>query len=179
MLLFNILIIDDQKFKLLDIMEHVDNKKVIVDYASDVYSSIELIKAKRYNLIFLDITLRENGSKNEFKGIDILDFLDNEEIDSPVIILTQFFNFNDLSMSVNQRGYYEKNHYFQDEVEYNFSTDLDLHYLPNLHMFLSQNYYLNYFGCILYIQNDIIWVDCLKKLMSELGGKKYESIVIR
>lgn len=176
--MFNILIIDDQEFKIRDIKKQINSEKAKVEWSSDLFESKQLIKQNSYNIIILDITIREGLSKNEFKGLDILDFMEDEEINSAVIVLTQFFNFNDLSLSMKQRGYSIKNDFYHQEIEYNCPTDIDLHYLPNLHIFLSQNYE-NYFGSILYVQNDIIWVECLKKMLFELGGIDYESIIIR
>lgn len=176
--MFNVLIIDDQAFKMNDIKNHISKSKAKTTCSSDSFTAKKLLKILHYDLIVLDITLRESFSKNDFVGIDILDYLDDEEIESPVIALTQFYDFNDLSKSSNEKGFHMQNAYYKKQPDYNIPDDLDLHELPNLHKFLSQNY-INYFGCILYIQNDIVWVECLKKMMYKLGGNEYESIIDR
>lgn len=176
--MYNVLIIDDQAFKMNDIKNHISGSNARITCSSDSFTAKTFLKQSHYDLVILDITLRENYSKNDFVGIDILDYIDDEEIESPVIALTQFYNFNDLSLSTNEKGFYMQNIFYKKQPNYNLPDNLNLHELPNLHKYLSQNY-INYFGCILYIQNDIIWVECLKKMMYKLGGKKFESIIDR
>ena len=179
MSLFSLLIIDDQDYKKDDIINCINKSIVEIDHSYDTFVSKKLLKSKSYNLIILDISLNENVYlSNDFSGIDILDYLDEEKIDTPVIVLSQFYNFNDLSQSSNKRGLYFQNDYFKKEHKYECPSDIDMHLLPNLHTYLSQNYF-NYFGCILYIIDDKTWINSLSKMMYKIGGVDYENIIIR
>lgn len=175
--MYNILIIDDQDFKIKDIVSKLNKKIIKYDFAMDLLNAKEKIKEKKYDVIFLDMTLSDGISNNEFVGIDVLNHLDYLEIDTPVIVVTQFYNFNDLSCSAEKADFFLENERYNQELNYDFSSNSDIHELPNLHLYLSENFE-NYFGCVLYIQNNPIWVKGLKSMLYKLGGKEYENIVI-
>lgn len=174
--MIKILIIDDQEFKLKDIRKQLDVNQVTIDFATEILSSQRKLSSTLYDLILLDMTIKDSWSPNEFAGMDMLSFLEEINVSTPVIVITQFYNFNDISESTGNSGYYKVNKYYKRDIEYSFSADEDIHYLPNMHEYLSQNF-INYFGCVLYIQNDTHWVKNFKKVLKQLGGNKYESIV--
>lgn len=173
----NILIVDDQQYKLDDIRNQLNAERVIVDSVTTLFSAKSIVNIQQYDLILLDITLKNSISKNEFVGIDVLAHLQENEINTPVIAITQFYNFNDYSLSKDKAGFYLINEHYCKEFEYNLSPSLDVHILPNLHEYLSQNF-INYYGCVLYLQNDTVWINCLKKMLFKLGGEKYENFII-
>ena len=177
MQLYNILIIDDQEFKLKEIDNVINKECSICDYAMDLLTAKKKIKQNKYEFVLLDMTISDGISNNEFVGIDILNYLDTFEIATPVIVITQFYDFNDLTKSADKNGFYLDNKKYNKELTYNFSTQIDIHELPHLHLYLSENY-RNYLGCVLYIQNNSLWSKSLKTLLAKLGGEGYENIII-
>lgn len=178
-ILIKILVIDDQKFKLEDIKKQFNPELVIGDAATNIHIAKSKISSTSYDLILLDMTIKDSLSYNEFVGIDILTYLEDINAQIPVVVVTQFYNFKDISESSSKSGYYKINKYYKNrKEEYDFSPSNDIHYLPHLHEYLSQNF-CDYYGCILYIQNNTIWVDSLKKVLYQLGGSKYENVIIR
>ena len=135
-----ILVIDDQQYKLEDICNQINAEQVIIDSATNLFSAKNKINSEQYDLILLDIALKNSISRNEFVGLDVLTHIEEKEIDTPVIAITQFYNFNDYSLSKDKVGFYLINEYYYKEFEYTLSSSLDVHILPNLHEYLSQNY---------------------------------------
>lgn len=174
--MIRVLVIDDQKFKQDDIKKQFNLDSVTTDFAEEVRSSKAKISSTSYDLILLDMTIKNPLSPNEFAGMDILSYLEEIDVQTPVIVITQFYNFNDISESNGNSGYYKINEFYKNEPEYDFSPDKDIHHLPYMHEYLSQNF-CNYFGCVLYMQNDTVWVDNLRKVLHQLGGTKYENII--
>jgi len=173
-----VLVIDDQEFKMEDIVSQLNKKKIMVDSACNLYSSKQQIDNNSYDLILLDMTITDALSINEFVGIDVLSYLEETGSKAPVIMVTQFYNFRDFSASEQNNGFCLINNRFNKDIEYEFSTNIDIHFLPNLHEYLCQNF-KNYFGCTLYVQNDPMWIDNLKEMLFKLGGKQYEDFIIR
>lgn len=176
-MLYKILVIDDQPYKLDDICNQINTEYATIDSATNLFFAKMKINSQRYDLVLLDIALKHSLSRNEFIGVDILAHLEEKDIQTPVIAITQFYNFNDFSLSKNKNGFYLINENYSKTVEYTLSTNLDVHILPNLHEYLSQNY-KNYYGCVLYLQNDTVWINCLKKMLLKLGGETYENFIV-
>lgn len=179
--MFNVLIVDDQKFKIEDIKNYINPQKAQIDTAMDLFSAKKKILEQDYDLIILDIVLRETSSRNDFESTGILTMLDFEEKKTPVIALTQYLDFNSYNSGKDNQDnlYSAKNIYYgQDLLEYTFPSNKDITYLPNLHEYYSQNYNMNYLGCVLYVQNDPKWIKNFKKILLDLKGKEYESIII-
>lgn len=175
--MFNVLIIDDQEFKLNDITSIINPENSTCDTVLDLFGAKRNLSNSYYDLILLDMTIKTLMTKNEFVGIEVLRFLDAEEINSPVIVLTQFYNFKDLRCSDGKQGMFLENKWYNREVDDYTTSCGDIHELPHLHDYLSKNF-SNYAGCVLYTQNDQSWVESLKKLLLKIRGGQYESIII-
>ena len=175
--MYRILVIDDQDFKLDDICNQFNKDVVSLDTAINLLSSQQRLGTTEYDLILLDMTIKDNLSSNEFVGIDVLNYLEEIGSITPIILVTQFYNFKDSSASKGKNGFHLVNPYYKIESEYNFSSNMDIHYLPNMHEYLCQNF-ANYYGCILYVQNDSMWTESLKEMLKNLGGITYENFII-
>lgn len=176
--MYSVLVIDDQDYKIQDIKKQLNDDCVNCDSAMESYEARDKIEENQYDLILLDMTMNGLWSDKDFAGIEILNFLEELDVTIPVIVVTQFFNFKDCIINKEQKGFFKINTFFGNEPSYNISKDLDVYQLPNLHEYLSQNY-KNYYGCVLYIQNDMVWIDNLQEMLFELGGKQYENFITR
>lgn len=179
--MFKILIVDDQKFKIDDIKNYINPQKAQSDTAMDLFSAKKKIIEQDYDLIILDIVLRESSSRNDFESTGILSMLEFEGKSTPVIALTQYLDFSNFNSDyINQDNLYSaKNIYYgKPLLEYTFPADKDITFLPYLHDYYSQNYNMNYLGCVLYVQNDPQWIQNFKKILLDLKGEEYESIII-
>lgn len=175
--MFNVLIIDDQEFKLKDITSKINTEVSTCTTAIDLLGAKRHLSSREYDLILLDMTIKTLMTKNEFVGIEILRFMDEEEIFCPVIVLTQFYNFKDLQCSDGKQGMFLVNEWYNKEVDDYTPSWGDIHELPNLHDYLSKNF-SNYVGCVLYTQSDQSWVESLKKMLLKIRGEKYEGIIV-
>lgn len=175
--MINVLIIDDQEFKLNDIASRLNPKISTCSATQDLLSAKRSLSNEKFNLILLDMTIKTLMTKNEFVGIEVLRFMDDEGIDIPVVVLTQFYNFKDLRLSDGKQGMFLENEWYGRDVDDYTPPCGDIHELPYLHDYLSKNF-SNYVGCVLYTQNDQSWVENLKKMLLKKGGIQYESIII-
>lgn len=175
-----VLIVDDQEFKLDDIKNIFDSTKVYCDLCSDFFEGQEMAVNNDYDLIILDMSILEEYTRNEFAGLNILQNMDLYGIETPVVLFTQFFNFsnlNDLRESYDKNGYYRINEFYKKDHIYDYDSQRDIHLLPNMHDYLSQHY-LNYLGCVLYVQNSFLWIENLKTILKYLGGNFDDCIIV-
>lgn len=77
-----VLIIEDHQELANNMAKHLLNEKYQVDIAHEGHSGEEKAFVNRYDVILLDLNLPDKD------GIDILKFLRQEGIDSPVVIIT-------------------------------------------------------------------------------------------
>jgi DNA-binding NarL/FixJ family response regulator len=106
----NILIIEDDQNKIKQIIEFIcDNLvKVIITKKFSYQSGLKEIVNVKYDLIILDmsmptfdITSSENGGRPKpFAGREILRQMKRRDINTPVIVVTQFERFGELSNTI-------------------------------------------------------------------------------
>lgn len=99
----NILFIEDDEHKMARVRELILSEwpLYIVDIAKSVQEGLQIIRKTKLDLVLLDMSLpifnysaNENGFKHSsYGGEDILDFMENYEINVPVIVITAFDRF--------------------------------------------------------------------------------------
>lgn len=174
----NALIIDDQDYKIEDISSLFDKKKILLDSVKTFFDAKKFLLKKSYDFILLDMAISDQRSSYMLGGIDILTYMRSFNIQIPVIIITQYYDFSrPLDEIKNNSNFSEKNLNFNSNVEIEPQVKYDMSDLMGIHKFLSNTFYW-YYGCILYDQNNNDWKFNLKEMLLELGGEKYEGIII-
>lgn len=86
----SVLIVDDQ-IRWIKILKRIISEKLGFSYDTAVSyaEAINYINKKTYDLAILDIRLSDFDSEN-LEGIAILDFIENNSLDTKVIMLTGF-----------------------------------------------------------------------------------------
>jgi len=93
-----ILIADDEPQKIKEVLEILSEFKTLEFIESHSFdSTVDLLLKDSFQLIILDMSLptfegkcSESGRMRALGGKDILDIMDYEEINTPVIVFTQF-----------------------------------------------------------------------------------------
>ena len=113
----NVLIIENVNSKVKGVEEYFFENKVGVKRKKDISSALEYIisRIEPISLIFLGMHLPENEGEikvNRTSGIKILDKLKEENIDIPVVVLSQEYISHDyieqvyLKTNVSEVGYF-------------------------------------------------------------------------
>lgn len=164
-----ILIIDDQNSKYEDIKRCFNMETVEVDWFRNHYDVDETIENKNYDLVILDVCIEDHISKNSFIGITVLNELFSYVPSTPVIVLTQYMDF-DFSKPQSKKiinNYYQFNNNYANEFIYDFDSSKKITRLSTLHDYLSNNFN-NYLGCVLYRKNHTSWINNLNKLIYKI-----------
>lgn len=178
--MYNILIIDDQETKYKDIASHFNKKITRISWASNSYQALDFVKKENFNFIILDMTFE---GESDLAGVDVINEMNYNNIYTPIIILTQFMIFNKSNKKINiyrntkkYNDFYLVNLKYKDFPDFDFDSNKDIHELPNLHEFLSHNFF-GYVGCVLYNSYSGYWIKNLKKVLSIIKEENYEDII--
>ncbi len=108
----SVLIVDDTYVNVLLLKAILEHTKIKITKASNSSEFFKAIQEQRYDIVLMDIHLGER-----LTGIDLIQYMDNKNIDTPVIIITAYGNsFFDstikydylISKPVNSGDLYEK-----------------------------------------------------------------------
>jgi len=106
-----VMMVEDDQFKarrLEQVLRQID-ASVEIDRANSVTSSTRLLEMKQaFDLVLLDMSLptfdvgpRESGGRPQgFGGREVMRFMQNNEINLPVIVVTQFERFGEAGREV-------------------------------------------------------------------------------
>jgi len=100
-----ILVIEDDQYKLDNLVEFINKKYTDseITIAKSVSSSIKAVNHETFDFIILDMSLptfdvspSESGGKPQgFGGVDILRYLEAQDYEGTIIVVTQFEKFGD------------------------------------------------------------------------------------
>lgn len=123
-----LLLIEDNEHKSARIQEFLHSALTSVEIvcAQSVQEGIKKIRAWVPDIVLLDMslpafnnTLQDNGFKHSsYAGKDVLEYIDNFEIEVPVIIITAFTTFGS-----------DKNAFSLEELNAKFTADFPDHYV--------------------------------------------------
>ena len=120
----NILVVDDTRTNLTVIEGLLKKTQIKIDTATSGFDAIELVKEKKYDIIFLDHRMPEMDGVQTFHAMKEMD--NNKSIDTPVIALTAN------AISGSREMYYQEgfDNYMSKPVDPNKLEEMILTYLP-------------------------------------------------
>ena len=105
----NILWVEDEALKISGLVRPLIIRKHEIEIANDMSSAIKLIDEKTYDLILLDIIIPD-GTKtnieeiNPYEGLNLLQYIFDKKLATPVIILS-VVNDNNVIRKIKKLGY--------------------------------------------------------------------------
>lgn len=173
------LIIEDgeEKIKELQAILKANNHKFcLVGSEKEAKKSI---RDKKYDMILLDMELPCSDTNiptvNKFSGITIMNSMKCYNINIPVLLITQYTNFSDMTTMIGEKS--QRLFENQESDVKKKSSNLNLYtikFLKQLHMFMSERY-SNYIGAIHYSNVSNKWKNDLMYFIDKIGGNYNES----
>ena len=125
-------------------------------------------------MILLDMELpcseRSILNLNKYSGITIMNCMKCYNIDTPVVLITQYVNFSDMTTSAEEidQHIFDNQHYNyrSPNISLNLST---IKYLDQLHSFMSKRF-TNYLGAVHYSNVSSDWKRNLMYFIDKIGG---------
>ena len=167
----NILVAEDLEEKKKLVVEFLQKKylNAKIHCAANRRETFSMLKERDFYCVILDFAMpdfEDSISINPIAGKDIIDEINFCEYDYPVIVITQYYEFN---LDTNNEFKANDNVLFINE-NYRQGKDVEIYdaytinNLPELHSFLSLRYN-NYVGAIFYSSLSNEWENALDKLL--------------
>lgn len=163
------LVINDEQDIAKEIIDCLKIYKFVCDQADNEEDAKRIVKSRIYDLIVLDMTIPltkwKSSKLNSFGGIRILDTMKVNKIYTPVIVVTQFWDFVSLERRLDDRTvwYYSNPNWGKESFKAFFQSN-DIQYLDRLHEFMSGRF-MNYVGSVYYSKMNTVWTDSLGKMI--------------
>ena len=173
-----ILIIEDGSEKIKDLQVTLKDKNHIFQIVETEKEAKEKLQKNKFDMILLDMELpcsnRNALNMNKFSGITIMNSMKCYNIETPVLLITQYVNFVDMETKSEET---EQNLFTNIKKENNIKNcNMNLYgikFLEQLHDFMSDRY-PNYIGAIHYSNISNKWKSDLMYFIDKIGGNNNE-----
>ncbi len=169
-----VLIIEDIGSKSSMLRNYMEvNFDAKVDCVTNEYEAKnKLIDSKSYDVVLLDMTLPDMVHKGDLEphgGMNVLSFMQHDNIIIPVIVVTSYWDFKHLLKRETKELYYSFNKLFQTKIDYDAIEMVeDFDYLDRMHKHMSYTYEQVYFGCLEFSYHNESWKGILGNILKEL-----------
>ncbi len=174
------LIIEDGKEKAIELQLMLDELNYKYQIVKTEKEAKQILKEKKYDMILLDmelpISVKNEISMNKFAGIAIMNSMKCYNNTSPVLLITQYNNFIDMtseSDGASQTSFISERKYISQE--YRYANLRDIKFLEQLHEFMNERY-SNYIGAIHYSNVSNEWKKKLRYFVEKIGGNDNEGV---
>lgn len=139
-----------------------------------------ILKEKNFDMVLLDmelpISVKSEINMNKFSGITIMNSMKCYNNTSPVLLITQYNNFIDMTTEIEgivQTTFVSERK--SDKREVSNVNLRDIKFLEQLHHFMNERY-SNYIGAIYYSNVSNEWKKNLLYFIDKIGGNCNEGI---